>query len=289
MQNAVLFEDSWIWRLLFDFMADGDLVTFVQTTGFIDRAVTQWCRLTHDSVVLSQPGLKGLCSNPRQSGIDWRAFFWRCLRTLSSDAGIRKSKENFEKWCKVGDDIAGDMLIPDEGLYGKTWQGTAFGHTLIFHLFRFDPEEVEDVLTNPKDIDEGCSSCWSEPAFIQHPAYGSCSLQLEFSLVDDGAVFFLEIVSRLDHSLKVIEARSEVIMICPTGPEWAMLDKYAYYDPDDPDSDSHFWLNQNWAKYAEVMEAMQNGLPIGLLIATAGPKLPEEEEKAMYTVMRFFM
>ena len=64
--------------------------------------------------------------------------------------------------------------------------------------------------------------------FLQRPASGRCSIQVELSVAKDGAVFSLKIQSMLDY--KVIGARTEVVMICPTCPVWNMLHKYTYYD-----------------------------------------------------------
>eukprot|EP00747_Dinoflagellata_sp_TGD_P168927 gnl/TRDRNA2_/TRDRNA2_196532_c0_seq1.p1 gnl/TRDRNA2_/TRDRNA2_196532_c0~~gnl/TRDRNA2_/TRDRNA2_196532_c0_seq1.p1 ORF type:complete len:288 (-),score=27.61 gnl/TRDRNA2_/TRDRNA2_196532_c0_seq1:134-997(-) len=287
----MLFEDPWFLQALFECMPDAGLLALAQTAGFIDRAVGQWCGLSEEPIVLSQSVVKSLCSSwPRKITADWRVFFWRCLRALSEasrfgEGAILSSTDRVGEWFKVGDDLAGDMLIPQEDLYGRAWQGKRFGHTVMFHLFRFDPDEVQDILGNPRDGDGGSKFCSSDLALIQHPVYGLCSLQLELSAVEDGFVLYLKMQSVAE--LKVIETKHEVNWICPATPDWHILDKYQYIDPDHPDldADTHFWFNQNCSNYAGVVRGLQEGSPLPLLISTSGPMLPEVEER----VIRFFM
>lgn len=292
--------DPWFLQMLIHYMPSADLLVFVQASGFLDKAVTQWCGLTSGPFVLDESGLRGLCSNPRQIGVVWRMFFWRCLRMLSAEhlrsgrEALLRDKHSVEQWFKVGDDIAGDMLIPDEDYHGRVWRTVhgqreiVFGHTIFFHPFKFDPQEVKHAFSSPNDRDDGWNSCTSESILVKLPPHGLCSLQLELIVVDDGVVFELQTRSAdpVTTDTEVIEAMtSEVIAICPTGPDWELLDKYTYYDPDIDDSDNDFLLPYHRDMYAQVVQALQDGLPLPLLVASAGPRLPEEEAR----VMRLFM
>uniref|UniRef100_A0A6U6N729 Uncharacterized protein n=1 Tax=Zooxanthella nutricula TaxID=1333877 RepID=A0A6U6N729_9DINO len=282
----------WLMENLFELSLDRSFLSLVQTCRCTHRDVEQWCELSRGPILLAQPGIKDLCSAfPRPLGSVWRAFFWRCMRALLSEASrpgrgaTARSKEVVEAWRAVGDDMAGDMLIPEEDLYGATWKDVAFGHTIMFHLFRFDTEEVQRVLANPGSKDEGYEYCSSDTICLQCPPYGLCSLHFELMIVEDGAVFSSNFESLADG--EIVEAHFEVNIVGPITPYWNILDKYSYYQGDaDSDGDSEFLLYRTWDAYAEVVQGLKDGLPVPLLISIAGPTLAREERAAVYAAKR---
>lgn len=216
-------------------------------------------------------------------------------RGRRSNKKKKKKKEkgtgSVEQWMKLGDDIAVEMLVPEDDLYGKVFRAQGrrdpvFEHICFFHLFVFNPHEVERAFSSASGSDDGCT-CTSESISIKFPAHGLCSLHLELEVMEDGVLFIMESRSASSSATEaeVIDVRHEVIAICPTAPDWDILDKYSYENLNLPEFDNNFLLHHHRDMYPKVVRALKDGLPLPLLVSVAVPILPEHEAR----VMRMFM